>query len=72
MADLVNFPDRDSPFENNMLRGELIIDAWLVLRSHLSPEHFITLELERVRAEMLEQFYRRFPDQRPTGDSHAT
>lgn len=64
MNDTINFPDKDSPFENNMLHGELVLDAWLVLRSQLSPEEMIDLELERVKKQMLEQFYQRFPRQR--------
>lgn len=68
MDKVINFPDRHSQLENNMLHGELIIDAWLVLHSQLSPEEFIDLELQRVKEEMLKQFYQRFPGQEPEID----
>lgn len=53
------------------LEGLIIMDVGLILLSHLTPEQHIDVELAHVKKAMLEQFYRRFPDQRPTGDEDA-
>jgi hypothetical protein len=56
-------PQAESPFEDNMLHGEIVMDAWLMLHSRLTPEQLIDLELTQLKKNMLEAFYRRFPGQ---------